>query len=274
MQLSEKDAELYYELMQALQFYVNRKLKIYPDVKTRDEYDDCEFEEKFEVRNALFENPKLIDQFVRENPDGFSDEQLDIVSKWKNFVKGEFQIERYLKRCAILIKGDDVYGVLGINQGFDEMIPKSRLPFFILTVLLPFKGKIIYDGLFQAYNVFFGGGVKRRLKETYMTAKQNDRIIESLEPPAPQEKKKAAKKPVKDFTPVLDELAETAKGLKGGASYPAMYSPAFSLIKASIEFGNLAVDDSSTQDDFYDGLRKVQRAFRKALKVADRHEDG
>ncbi len=274
MKLSEKDAELYYELMWALQFYVNRKLKIHPDVKSVDEYEDCGFEEKFEVRNALFENPTLIDQFVEENPQGFSDEKLSIVSGWKNFVKGEFQIERYLKRCAILISGDDVYGVLGINHGFEEMIPKSRLPFFMLTVLLPFKGKIIFDGFSQAYNVFFGGGVKSGLKETYMTAKQNDRIIESLEAPAPEKQKEAAKKPVKDFTPVLDELAETAKALKGSASYPAMYSPAFSMIKATIDFGRLAVDDSSTQDDFYDGLRKVQRAFRKALKAADRHEDG
>ncbi len=32
------------------------------------------------------------------------------------------------------------------------------------TVLLPFKGRIVYDGLLAGYNVTFGGGIRRRLR--------------------------------------------------------------------------------------------------------------
>ena len=60
------------------------------------------------------------------------------------------------------------------------MFPRSYLPVYIKTVLLPFKDKIIYDGLMQTYNIHFGGGIKRSLKETYMKAKQNGKIITSL----------------------------------------------------------------------------------------------
>ena len=75
-----------------------------------------------------------------------------------------------------------MYGVLGLFQGFDEVVPRSHLPLYIQTVLLPFKEKIVYDGLFRTYNIYFGGGIKRSLKESYMRAKQNNRIIESFEP--------------------------------------------------------------------------------------------
>ena len=55
--------------------------------------------------------------------------------------------------------------MLGLNQGFDELVHRSHLPLYVKTVLLPFKEKIVYDGLFQAYNVYFGAGIKRDLKE-------------------------------------------------------------------------------------------------------------
>jgi len=45
------------------------------------------------VRDALYENPQLIDAFAAENPFGFSDEELDIVRSWKHFVAGDFFID-------------------------------------------------------------------------------------------------------------------------------------------------------------------------------------
>lgn len=39
MKLSRQDANLFYELMWAIQFYVNQKLKIFTKIKTVDEYE-------------------------------------------------------------------------------------------------------------------------------------------------------------------------------------------------------------------------------------------
>ena len=140
---------------------------------------------------------------------------------WKNFIEGDFYIERFLKGYAILIKDRDVYGVLGLYQGFDELIHPSYLPLYIKTFLLPFKGKIVYDGLFERYNVHFGGGIKRELKESYMIAKQNGRIIESLEPIQKENQKENQKekpgKPLKDWNFELNELADKAKNLRGSS---------------------------------------------------------
>jgi hypothetical protein len=272
MKLPEQDAKLFVNLIWALQYFVNQELKILTHVKSLDDYTVCSTEEKIEVRNALYADTKLIDYFIQKNPQNLSKENLSIVSNWKNYIKGDFHIERFLKRYAIFIKGADVYGVLGLNQGFDELIHRSRLPLYVQTVILPFKGKIVYDGLFQAYNFYFGGGIKRELKESYMRAKQNNRIIESLEATQEGTQRKKPSKPLKNWMPELNELADKAKKLHGSINHPAIYSPAFSLVKASIEFAQLAVSDSADLDHLYKSLRKAERALRKSNTVLNREE--
>ncbi len=272
MKLSEQDAKLFIELMWALQYFVNQKLKILTRVKSLDDYAGCSTEEKIKVRKALYADTKLIDSFIRENPQNLSKENLSIVSNWKNFIGGDFHIERFLKRYTVFIKGSDVYGVLGLNQEFEELIHRSRLPLYVQTVILPFKGKIVYDGLFQAYNFYFGGGIKRELKESYMRAKQNNRIIESLEPTPKGTQRIKLSKPLKNWMPELNELADKAKKLRASINHPAIYSPAFGLVKASIEFAQLSVSESADLDHLYKSLRKVERALKRSHTVLNREE--
>lgn len=270
MKLSEKDAEHFFNLMLPLQYFVNQRLKIHKNVESLDDYINCTTEEKFQVRQALYSDKKLIDRFIQKNPHDFSEEDLSIVSGWKDFVEGSFHIERYLKKHAILIQSGDVYGVLGLYQGFDELVHKSHLPLYVQTVLLPFKGKVIYDGLFQPYNVYFGGGVKRDLKELYMRAKQNNRIIDSFDP-VEGEKKEA--KVLKDWTPELKKLSTLANKLKGSADASAIQSPSFALIKTSIEFCQLAESNPEDLDNLYRMLKKVECALDKAYTVLERQEE-
>jgi hypothetical protein len=272
MKLSEQDAKLFFDLMWSLQYFVNQRLKILPSVKSLRDYRECATEEKFEVRKALYGDIKIIDSFVQENPQHLAEESLSIVFSWKNFIEGDFYIERFLKTYAIFIKGDDVYGVLGLYQGFDELVGRSHLPLYVKTVLLPFKGKIVCDGLFQTYNIYFGGGIRRNLKEAYMTAKQNNRIIESLELTQKENQKKKPREPLKDWKPELSELADKAKDLRGSSEDPAIYIPAFSLVRGSIDFAQIAVSDSGNVGNLYKSLRKVERALRKSSTVLNREK--
>ena len=138
MKLSEQDAALFYELMWALQFYGNQTLQLLPNIKTQDQYIDASLEDKAKVRNAIYANPDVIDSFLRDNPQSFSDEKLAIVHDWKKFISGDFYIERMLKKYAIFIsQNEKVYGVLGLQTDFDEMFYPSQLPFLVKAVLLP-----------------------------------------------------------------------------------------------------------------------------------------
>ncbi|MCE9561295.1 MAG: DUF6398 domain-containing protein [Planctomycetes bacterium] len=71
------------------------------------------------------------------------------------------------------------YGVLALSQPFEDLIG-PHLPVLTQTVLLPFKDKIIYDGLITGYRIAFGPGIRRSLNESFKEAKSRHGIITSL----------------------------------------------------------------------------------------------
>ena len=151
MKLSKQDADLFFELMWALQYFVNQKLRLLSTIKTLEEYIACSTEEKMKVRQALYEQPELIDAFIDENPRQFSEDKLEVLKRWKQYIAGDFYIERMLKKYTIFISSDNsVYAVLALHDAFEDMLYKGQLPVLVKAVLLPFKGKIVYDGLYKA----------------------------------------------------------------------------------------------------------------------------
>lgn len=264
MHLSEQDAALYYELMWALQFHIKQTLNLFPKVQSPEQYADLPVENKVKVREALYNDPTFIDQFVQENPQQFADEKLAIVASWKHFIADNFYIERILKKYTIFISGSDkVYGVWGLQDDFDAIFHPSQLPLYFRAVLLPFRDKIIYDGLLQGYQVRFGSGISSNLKEIYLSAKQRGEIIETLISSSSQPTVSVPAKAVKDWTSDLEELLTRASKLRGGNGQPAIYSPIFSLIKASLELGHAATVDPNDEDQLWKLFAKVEQAVRK-----------
>jgi len=255
-----------------LQNYVNLKLEILPEIVTVDEYEELPSSKKLGVRNALYEHIELIDPYLKENPQKLSSAELEIIRSWKKFQRGDFFIERLLKKYAVFIGGDQVYAVLALYESFDEVLPYVRLPYYTKAVLLPFKGKIIYDGLLQGYAISFGGGIKNDLKETYLAAKQNGQIIESFDPQKQTAKNAVSKQAIKELGPIIEEISQQAKKLRSSSGAPAIHSPAFSLVKASIKLAKLAIENPNDADELWKALKKIENAARKAETVLYRSE--
>jgi hypothetical protein len=267
MKLSKQDADLYFKLMWSLQNYVNLKLEILSEVATVDEYRKLPSSEKLKVREKLYENIELIDAYQDENPQNFSKDELKIIDSWKRFEQGDYFIERLLKKYAIFIGGNKVYAVLALYEPFENVLPYVNLPYYAKAVLLPFKGKIIYDGLLQGYTVSFGSGIRYDLKETYMSAKQNGRIIESFDPLKKSTKAVVSKKLGKDLGPIIDGISGQVKNLRASSTDPAIFSPAFRMAKVSIEFAKLSVETPDDIDGLWKALKKVENAVKKAETV-------
>lgn len=273
MKISDQDADLFFELMFPLQFFVNQQRHVLPDVNTLEEYLACPIEQKLLVRDALYENSPLIDTFIQQNLQQLSDDNLAIVAKWKQFIAGEFFIERMLKRYAVFISSDnEVYGVLALHQPFQEIFDSSSLPVFVKTVLLPFKGRIVFDGILEPYSISFGRGVSSSLKETYMAAKQNGKVIESLEPDLHPVKGEQRSTVVKDWRPEIAALAAEARKLRSSEGEPAIQRPAFSLVKASLELAQSAVQDPEDLDALWRSLRKVGNAVSRVETILHRSQ--
>ena len=163
---------------------MNRRLKVSSDqFSDSREYTSTPPEARVVIRDALFVHRELIDEFVRDNPANLKADDLEIAHSWKHALPGKFYVFRYLKKYTVFLTSggspNKAYGVLGLADPLEEVIG-PHLPRLVTTVLLPFRGRIIYDGLVSGYNITFGGGVKRTLSEEYKQAKEAFGIITLL----------------------------------------------------------------------------------------------
>lgn len=265
MKLSESDAKLFFDLMWSVQFFVNQKLQILPAIHSKADYAAIPQDNKFKIREALFENPELFQDYLAINPDKFTSDLLDIIEQWQYFTRDTFVIERYLKKYAIFIGNNALYGVLGISESFNDIFPKSHLPVYVKAILLPFKGSLIYDGLLEGYGVHLGSGVKQDLKEQYLRAKQTGKIITALDHGEPELLQGHEQHSIKsvDWSKELDQLSTLSKKLTGGMGQHPINGPIFSLVKASIKMAKYAIENPDNSEAMFKDLDRVERAINK-----------
>lgn len=184
MNLTADECKLFYDLYAALLSFVNGELNVAPErFSNAQEYMAISPEVRVAIRDALYDRRELIDQFVEENPAKLPSDELEIIRSWKHALPGKFYVFRYLTKYTVFLSSDGspnkAYGVVGLIDPLEEVVG-PYLPRWIKAVLLPFQGRIIYDGTIFKYNITFGGGIKRSLNEEYKEAKEAFGIIASL----------------------------------------------------------------------------------------------
>jgi len=182
-QLSSEESKLFYETWFGLMSFVNERKSVmkakiepvYPNPVT-----DMMIHK---VREVLWKKPELIDEYISEAE--LPQEKIDILKQWRaNHKKGMFFILEYQPEYAVVIapneQGEDrLYGIKGISNSVANTLQR-KLPSQIETVLLPFKGKIIYDSFMGAMPIGFAEGAKAAFREMYDKAIKHG-IITSLE---------------------------------------------------------------------------------------------
>ena len=219
MRLDPLDLRLFYKLHKALMLFVGQRLRIVePPLASPDQVGKLPLEDRIKLRDALPANLDLIDEFVSENPFNLPDEELEIVRSWKHLVAGQFYVYRCLTKYTIfLTTGEPVvaYGVLSLMDSLEDLLG-PRLPHLCKTVLLPFKGQIVYDGLLAGYNITFGSGIRRRLNGSYDDAKERQGIITSLPPPAEMPRPSRSKPTTKGRAMTARTTGSDSTDLGGG----------------------------------------------------------
>ncbi len=219
MLLSPHDVVLFFKLYRALLSFVNGRLQVIPDhLASPEEFLAVAPEIRLKVRNAFLGHTDLLQAFVDENPARLTSDELDIVRSWQHLVHGKFYVIRQLKKYMVFLSMTDpaiAYGVLALMQPFEELIG-SYLPVLTETVLLPFKGLIVYDGLMSSYRMSFGPGIRRRLNESFKESKARHGIVTSLpmsKEPLPAKAPKANRVPKLPSKEQKDEAVQVVLGL-------------------------------------------------------------
>ena len=271
--LPAADAALFIRLHVALLVYVNRKLGVVPGVDSEEAFRKSSMEDKAKIRDSLYASPQLIDSFVAENPARLSSDELTLVAAWKQAVVGKFYIFRYLKRYTVFLDDKEppkAYGVLGITDEIENVFRRDP-PIFVETVLLPWRDKIIYDGLVRFYNVYFGAGIRTSLKDAYQKVKATTGIVETIggptgEQPIPRRSKKPGPS-VEDLFAKLDQIEQQIAGLKG-LETPAQRG-AFGVLRAAVDLARSALREPVDADEAVSAGRRLNSALKRLYAAVD-----
>lgn len=184
MRLPPQETERFYRIWFALLHYVNSQLHLIPTFPETHDEEQVSTDIVIQLRDALWANDALREQFIADNPAQLSAADLALVASWQYRVAGTFYIFRSLQKYTIFLSDTTpahAYGVLGLVSPIEETVPLP-LPVYTKAVLLPFGHDIIYDSLLISYNVVFGSGIRRELQETYRSVQEREGITTSFLP--------------------------------------------------------------------------------------------
>lgn len=188
MQLPEPEGRIYYALHFGLLRYADRQLGIIGLPATDAELLSTPPQERVKVRDALFAHPELFEQYLATLDQPPCPDAADLVRGWRDHrVGGTFFVVRHLKKYSVFVsttRQPRAYGVLALAIPLEVMVPYP--PVMVEAVLLPFRGRIIYDGYLSSPGIqlHFGAGAQRSIEDSYREAKARFGIITSL-PPSP-----------------------------------------------------------------------------------------
>ena len=182
-QLSSEECRVFYETWYGLMGFVNERKHIIK-AKIKPEYPNAVSDVMVhKVREVLWEKPEMIDEYISETE--LPQEKIDILKLWRtNHKKGMLLLLEYQPKYAVAIasneQGEDrLYGIKGISNSIANVLQRD-LPAQIETVLLPFKGKIIYDSFMGSIPIGFAEGAKAAFREMHDKAIKHG-IITTLE---------------------------------------------------------------------------------------------
>ena len=191
--LPPEELSLFMKLHSHLMAYTAQQTGVNREVRTAGDFVELSAEGKMKIRDRFLKDVSLLDRYVRSNPFGFSAEEMEMVSSWKHLVSATFFLVKLTRDGAVFLEekgGKDAkaYLVNALAVPFDEVLP-FRPPVRLDAVLLPFKGKVVYDGLTRIYRIYIGGGMSRSLRYECDNAILKHGLVKTL-PFTPEEEKK------------------------------------------------------------------------------------
>lgn len=261
MKLSDPEIRTFFTLWYRLIWDINQKHTIVPNLKKPVYGERVDMKPIFAIREQLWENPQWIDEFLVDcdcasgRCNELTETERGILAGWRNnFIKGKFIIVKHTAKYSLFMPVDNlkhIYCVYGISEHIKE-IASDEIPLMVNAVLLPFNGRIIYDGFLSSFNVSFGKGIREDLKMSYNETKEKIGIIEVIgKPPVPVKPISKKIKPQEYKQPAVDTKgAKIPKEMSSRYMEIAVIITAFCDEKLNAEYNEIC-------------LRALQKLCRK-----------
>ena len=182
-QLSIVECRLFYETWYGLMGYVNARKNVIKTQVKPEHPNPLSDALIYKTREVLWENPELIDEYIGNTR--LSQEEAYTLWQWRTkHIKGMVYVIKYMPEYAVVLAtdkegGERLYGIKGLSNSLANIL-RRRLPTPVELVMLPFRGKIIYDSIMEPMSVELGQGIVTFLQSAYNEAAKQG-IITSLD---------------------------------------------------------------------------------------------
>src|SRR5215210_8014606 len=97
MRLPPDQVERFYAIWMPLILFVNQRLRVEPAMRDATEDEPWDPRKVLPIREALWANDRVREDFIAENPAKLPEADLAIVESWRHRVAGMFSVFRHLK---------------------------------------------------------------------------------------------------------------------------------------------------------------------------------
>lgn len=260
MHLTPEEYAVFREAQDGLLLFIHQARNLQPTVRTRQEFAALPLADLVPARQAWRLECFLLEDYLKEA--GKDVAHRDLLESWRAAVFGKFTVVKQLRAGAIF-QGEDGkhYQVLGPSNSVESALP--GMPLLVDTALLPFRGRIVYDGVMRTWPVVFGRGMRKRVNDEYQRARRQGLVLTSLEPKAapPAPPRPAAP----DRSAETADLVKRAHALRGGNT--PFESPAYTLLRAAAGVAHMAASGERDVLELDRELAKVRRAVTRLQNV-------
>ena len=177
MILAPEDAALFYRAWWPLLKWVNDQRNLVPPFPVPTPERPMSVALANPIRKVLWAEDSLREQFLSEGAANLGAAERELIGSWKQRVSGRFVAFKHLQKHSIFMS-KDVFAVVGLYSPLAELIP--RVPMFVEATLLPFRDRIIIDGIIESMQIGFGAGARRMLQARFTEAKAKSQIRTTL----------------------------------------------------------------------------------------------
>lgn len=261
MNLTPDEADLFFETYEGLLTFVHQSRKLEPPVRSVEEFSALPVAQQVPARTALYAERQLLEDYLSQ-AGKLPAEKLALLQSWRKMIPGRFTVVKQLKSGAIF-QGDGgrFFQVLGLRNSVEFAM--GHMPTMTETCLLPFRGRLVYDGIMRSYRIVFGSGARKLMNEEYQRARRKGAVCTSLEPE--QAPPPPARPPAPNRSVETADIVTLVSGLRGGNT--PFESPAYTLLRAAADVAHVAASGERGIARLDRELSKVRRAVTRLQNV-------
>ena len=186
LRLAKPQVVRFYNLWGPLLEFINQETGLVSQDEMNDVFNTEAPETEYHLRAALWENIGVLEKFIEQNPADLKAEDLMTISAWRDFRYGRFTVTKVVYQMGIFVSYEEpyeTYAVSPLNADFRDIL--AGIPLMIQTAFIPYENVLVYDGNFGSFPIRFGSGLRQRMENWYVDAKERNRIITSFSPSPP-----------------------------------------------------------------------------------------